>query len=95
MKRAAGLALLLAACATPAERIAAKLEHAGVPARQARCMGDRLASRLSLGQLAELNRVVKDSGGERLTVRRLTARLSDSDPALVAKLIETGINCAL
>jgi hypothetical protein len=88
-------ALLLAACATPAERITDRLQAAGVPGAEARCMGNRLAARLTLGQLEELNRVVKTEAGEHLTVNRLVRRLGDADPALVAKLVETGIACAL
>ncbi len=95
MRRLAVIALLaVAGCATPAERIAARLEAAGVPGRAAQCMGDRLAARLTLGQMAELNRVVKAGDGEKLTVNRLARRLGDTDPALVAKLVETGIGCA-
>ncbi len=100
MKRVAPIAvvfaaLALAACATPAQRITDRLQAAGVPGSQARCMGNRLAARLSVGQLAELNRVVKSAGGEKLTVNRLVRRLGDADPALVAKLVETGIVCAI
>ena len=84
----------VAACATPAERITARLEAAGMPGAQARCMGDRLAARLTLGQMSELNRVVTSNDGEKLTVNRLARRLGDADPALVAKLVETGIGCA-
>lgn len=87
--------LALAACSTPAEKITARLENAGVPHRQARCMGDRLADRLSYGQLEQLNRVVKDSGGERLSVNTLVRRLGDADPALVSELVRTGISCAI
>lgn len=87
--------LLLAGCATPAERITGKLEAAGVPSPQARCMGSRLASRLSYGQLDELNRVVKDSGGDHLTINKLVNRLGDADPVLVARLVETGLVCAI
>ncbi|MBC7497876.1 MAG: hypothetical protein H7243_12090, partial [Sphingomonadaceae bacterium] len=58
------------------------------------CMGDGLAARLTLGQMAELNRVVTSNDGEKLTVNRLARRLGDADPALVAKLVETGIGCA-
>ena len=96
VKRVAVAAVLLVAgCATPAERITARLEAAGVPGSAARCMGDRLATRLTLGQLAELNRVVKAANGEKLTVNRLIHRLGDADPVLVAKLVETGIGCAI
>ena len=51
MRRIAALAIVFAlgACATPAERIAAKLEAHGVPPREARCMGERLYARLSFG----------------------------------------------
>ena len=95
MKRIVLVAVLLAGCATPAERITDRLQAAGVPGAEARCMGNRLAARLSLAQLQELNRVVKTADGERLTVNRLVRRLGDSDPALVARLVETGIICAL
>ena len=87
-------ALTVVACATPAERIIARLEAAGVPGTQARCMGNRLAARLTLAQMSELNRAVKSNDGEKLTIGRLARRLGDADPALVAKLIETGIGCA-
>ena len=92
---ALALALALAACATPAERITDRLEAAGLPGSTARCMGNRLAAKLSYGQLEELNRVVKDAGGEKVTVNRLAHRLGDADPALVARLVETGVVCAL
>lgn len=95
MKRVVLLALALAACATPAERITDRLQAAGVPGAEARCMGNRLAARLSLSQLQELNRVVKTEAGEHLTVNRIVRRLGDTDPALVAKLVETGIVCAI
>lgn len=95
MKRALLVLLLLAGCATPAQRITTKLEAAGVPGPQARCMGNRLASRLSYGQLDELNRVVNDSGGDRLSFNKLVHRLGDAHPVLVARLVETGITCAL
>ena len=58
-------------------------------------MGNRLAAKLSYGQLQELNRVVKSENGEHLTVNRLIGRLGDADPALVARLVETGIVCAI
>lgn len=87
--------LLVGGCATPAQRITDRLQAAGVPGAQARCMGNRLAERLSLSQMAELNRVVKDSGGEKLTVNRLIRRLGTADPALVGRLVETGIVCAI
>ncbi|MGI4878124.1 MAG: hypothetical protein ACRYG4_11640 [Janthinobacterium lividum] len=90
------LALLLAvaACATPAEKIAARLEKAGMPHTQARCMGDRLAQRLGHAQLKQLA-ALTTGDGERLTVGRLVRRLGDADPALVSELIRTGVSCAI
>ena len=95
MKRTLVAGLALAACATPAQRIADRLQAAGVPGAEARCMGNRLAARLSLRQLDELNRVVRTEAGEHLTVNRLVRRLGDTDPALVARVVETGIVCAI
>lgn len=88
-------ALFIVSCATPAQRITSKLESVGVPSSQARCMGDKLASRLSYRQLDELNRVIRDSGRERLTLNLLVRRLANADPALVARLVETGLGCAI
>ncbi len=95
MKRIVLVAVVLAGCATPAERITDRLQAAGVPGAEARCMGNRLAAKLSYSQLAELNRVVKTESGEHLTVRRLASRLGDADPVLVARVVETGIVCAI
>lgn len=96
-RRRAALAglLALAACTTPAEKITSKLEKAGVPGHQARCMGDRLAQRLSYGQLRQLDAVVKDGNGERLTLTTLVRRLGDADPALVSEIVRTGVSCAI
>lgn len=45
---------VLAACATPADRISDALQAYGLPREQARCVGDRLEQRLSYSQLQEL-----------------------------------------
>jgi hypothetical protein len=95
MKRIVLVAVVLAACATPAERITDRLQAAGVPGAEARCTGNRLAAKLSYDQLAELNRIVKTGDGEHLTVKRLIHRLGDADPVLVARVVETGIVCAI
>jgi len=95
LKRSVLLVLLVAGCATPAQRITDRLQAAGVPGAEARCIGNRLAERLSLGQMAELNRVIQRGGSERLTVGVLARRLGNADPVLVGRLVETGIVCAL
>ena len=92
------LALLvsLAACATPSQKITAKLTEYGVPPVQARCMGDRLEARLSMAQLrriAEIGRLTKDRVGH-MTVNDIAATLNKpGDEALVAEVVRSGISC--
>ena len=52
-------AVLLASCASPSTRIATGLGGYGLSEGSARCMGDRLQSRLSLGQLRQLGRAAQ------------------------------------
>jgi|GEM_PF-2250083 len=89
--------LLLAACASRADRIATALENRGVPERKARCMGERLADRLEDGQLLRLNQLAKlnrDRAG-RMTLDQLLDQLNrDGDPQLVAKVVKAGLHCA-
>ena len=49
----------LAACATPSDRITDALQGYGLAPQQARCVGDRLQARLSIGQLQELARLAQ------------------------------------
>jgi len=96
MRRLSIVALLLVAgCTSPADKIATKLEDAGVPHRQSRCMGDRLAERLSYGQLKTLSSLAKPEDGQRMSVNKLARRLGDADPQLVSELIQAGISCAI
>lgn len=46
----------LAACAAPATRIADGLQRYGLDQARSQCVGDRLGSGLSLGQLQQLGR---------------------------------------
>lgn len=99
MRRAAvAVALLLAGCATPAQRIAARLGEYGVPPAQARCMGDRLQSRLSIAQLRrldEIGRINRDRVG-RMTINDIGRQLTDPrDPALAIEFVRAGLGCAL
>ncbi len=89
--------VLLAGCATPAQRIATKLDEYGVPPRQAQCMGDRLQSRLSLSQLSRLDDIVRVNGNRigRMSIIDIANALNDPrDPALVAEVIRAGLDCA-
>lgn len=89
---------LLTACATPSQRIAAKLTDYGVPAREAQCMGDRLQSRLSVSELKRLNdisRIAEDRRG-RMTVADIARTFnSPQDAGLAVELVRAGIGCAI
>lgn len=94
------LPLLLAGCATPAQRITRNLAELGVPQRQAQCMGDRLGQRLSIGQLLRLQeltsiRMERLERLERMSLRQIADKLTDEkDPGLVAEFLRAGLGCA-
>ena len=92
------LLTLIAACATPAQRIAATLRDHGVPAREAECMGGKLSSRLSYGQLRRLNDITRANADRlgRITVGDLVRLLSaPGDAAIGAEVLRAGLGCAL
>ncbi len=89
--------LALAACASPAQRIATKLGEYGVPPAQARCMGDRLQSRLSLGQLRRLDEITRLDSDRlgKMSMREIAGRLTDPrDAELAAEFLRAGVGCA-
>lgn len=92
------LALLIAACATPARRITERLVDLGVPGPQARCMGTRLGDRLSrdqLRRLAELASIDQKRLG-RMSVNDIVRQLDQpGDRALVAEVLRAGLSCAI
>ena len=100
MHRALALSILLAlaACATPAQRIAEKLEAQGVPPNDARCIGERLEARLSSAQLlrlADIIRLNRDRVG-RMTIGEIARLFSDPhDAAIAAEVLRAGIGCAI
>ena len=94
-----GLALALAACASPADRITDALLKHGVHQRQAKCMGARLADRLDNDQLQRLNGLSKLSAGDgtrKLTLDQLLDQLNrGGDPKLVSQVVRAGLSCAI
>lgn len=66
-------ASILVSCASPSTRIANGLSEFGLSDGPARCMGDRLQSRLSLGQLQQLGRAAQAFRQNDTTPGRLTA----------------------
>lgn len=91
-------ALLLGACATPAQRITSNLTELGVPPRQAQCMGGRLGERLSIGQLRRLQELtgLRAERFERMSIREIANKLTDErDPGLVAEFLRAGLGCLI
>lgn len=93
----AGLAVL-GGCASPSQRISAKLVGLGVPQTQALCMGERLEQRLSTKQLVRLGEVAemsRDSAG-RMTVNDLARALNrPGDETIVTEVLRTGVGCLI
>ncbi len=92
------LGLLVAGCASPSQRIERRLVEVGLPQTQARCMGDRLAARLSGSQLRQLDQLVRLNGDRigRMRLEDIGRTLSDQrDPALVAEVVRSGISCLI
>ncbi len=101
MRRLAALSLILvlAGCASRADRITDALLQHGVHARQARCMGERLADRLDDGQLMRLKQIAalaKPNAAGKMALDDLLDQLNhDSDPRLVASVVKAGLHCAI
>ncbi len=100
MRRLAALTLIfgLAACASRADRVTDALAQRGVPAKQARCMGERLAERLDDDQLVRLKQLskLKADGGGKLNFDGFLDQLNrDGDPRLVAAVVKAGLHCVI
>lgn len=84
----------LAGCATPAQRIAARLEAAGASPGYAHCVGEALDDRLSLVQLRQLSRGLEAAaaaGTEPEALTRAARRLGD--PAIMNAVGAAGLGC--
>lgn len=92
---ALSLAVVVAACATPADKITAALTDYGLPAKQARCMGERLEAKLSLAQLKRLSDLARQNRGQgRVSVNQIADQLDrEGDPKLVSAVAGAGIAC--
>ncbi|HWI86224.1 MAG TPA: hypothetical protein VNT42_07890 [Sphingomonas sp.] len=98
MKRALFVIPLLAltGCAvTPEQRVNAALRQAGVPARIASCMAERMVDKLSIAQLKELKALAKtDEPGERMSARHILKRVAAiGDPEVVGVTSRAAIGC--
>lgn len=95
-----GVALILAGCAGPAQRIERSLVGVGVPFGVAECMGVRLQQRLTRGQLRRLDdlaRLEDRRGGlGRVRLEEIGRALAGADdPALVSEVVRAGIGCLI
>lgn len=100
MRRLAALSLVivLASCASRADRLTDALEKRGVPPKQARCMGERLSGRLDNDQLTRLKQLsaLKRSDGRQPTLDDVLDQLRlDGDPKLAAAVVKAGLHCLI
>ncbi len=97
---ALGLATMVG-CAAPATRISDGLQRYGLDAQRADCVGERLQSRLSLGQLQRLGKAAAAYGRDDTTPGVLTPsdliRVAGElrDPAIVLEVGKAGAACGV
>ena len=94
-------ALSLAACAAPAMRISTGLQRYGLDQARADCVGQRLQSDLSLGQLQQLGRAAAayrqdDATPGTLTVGDLLRVAGElNDPAIALSVGKAAAGCGV
>jgi len=87
--------LALAACATPRNQIATGLRDAGLSQGIATCMAERMADRLSIGQLLELRRVTGEPPPGGFTAAEFLRRAATVDPEIYGIVSTAAVGCAL
>ena len=90
--------LLLAACASPQDRVREGLIDAGVPPTIAACMAPRMAERLSLLQLRRLSKLggVRDVAPTRAGIEAYIQRSGImDDPEILGVVTTAAAICAL
>lgn len=98
---AAACALALTGCAAPATRISTGLQRYGLDGQRADCVGARLQSDLSLGQLQQLGRAAAayrkgDSAPGALTVDDLLRVAGEvKDPAIALAVGKAAAGCGV
>ncbi|WP_150291933.1 hypothetical protein [Sphingobium estronivorans] len=95
-----GASLLLASCATvsPESRVRAGLIDAGISPRMAGCMAERMADRLSIGQLRRLQSLAslrKSHMGDMTVDRFLYKVRALDDPEIFAVTSKAALICAI
>jgi hypothetical protein len=96
------VALCIAACASPQQRIATSLIDAGVPEAPARCVAGEVSERLTTGQLRDLAAAVKAVRGAETTpvternIGRLVEQVARAvDPQIASVVGRAGLACVI
>ncbi len=92
------LTLTLGACATPQTRIERGLIEAGLSQKQSACMADRIADKLTVGQLLKLRSLsgMNDKDVRSMSIERFLRNVRAlRDPEILAITTRAGIGCAI
>ena len=95
---AAGMALSLAACASPEARVARGLTDLGLPSGLSECMADRMVDNLSSSQLSRVADFAEglDKDVSRMTVGEIAFRFGGlGDPETVQVMARAAAGCAI
>ena len=92
------LTLTLGACATPLTRIERGLIEAGLSRKQSACMADRMADKLSVGQLLKLRSLsgMKDNDVRSMSIDQFLRNVRAlRDPKILSITTRAGVGCAI
>jgi hypothetical protein len=92
------LTLTLSACATPQTRIERGLIEAGLSRKQSACMAERMADKLSVGQLLKLRSLsnMKDNNVRDMTIEQFLRNVRAlRDPEILSITTRAGVGCAI
>lgn len=95
---ALALMLTLGGCATPQTRIERGLIEAGLSRKQSACMADRMADKLSVGQLLKLRSLsgMKDKDVRAMSIERFLRNVRAlRDPEILSITTRAGVGCAI
>ncbi len=95
---ALALMLTLGGCATPQTRIERGLIEAGLSRKQSACMADRMADKLSVGQLLKLRSLsgMKDKDVRTMSIERFLRNVRAlRDPEILSITTRAGVGCAI
>jgi hypothetical protein len=92
------MTLTVSGCATPQTRIERGLIEAGLSRKQSACMADRMADKLSVGQLLKLRSLsgMKDKDVRSMSIEKFLRNVRAlRDPEILAITTRAGVGCAI